>query len=63
MTMEAQENMFKYIVSVEGNGGWADRLSHLMFYDVGVIVQEHPCKEWYEEMFYCFSISFRSLMI
>jgi len=51
MSLEQQENSFKYIVSIEGNGGWADRLSQLMFHNVGVIVQEHPCKEWYEEMF------------
>lgn len=54
MSMEEQENLFKYIISVEGHGGWADRLSELLFYDVALMVQEHPCKEWYEEMFFPF---------
>lgn len=54
LSMERQEDMFKYIISAEGHGGWADRLFELMFYDVGVIVQEHPCKEWFEDMFFPF---------
>lgn len=54
ISMEEQEKLFKYIISVEGFGGWADRLSELLFYDVALMVQEHPCKEWYEEMFFPF---------
>jgi len=50
-SMEEQEDLFKYIISAEGYGGWADRLFDLLFYDVGLIVQEHPCKEWYEDIF------------
>ena len=52
--MVEQEDLYKYIVSAEGHGGWADRLYELLLYDVGLIVQEHPCKEWYEEMFFPF---------
>ena len=52
LSMAEQENLFKYIISAEGHGGWADRLYELLLYDVGLIVQEHPCKEWYEEMFF-----------
>lgn len=51
LSMSEQENQFKYMISVEGNGGWADRLSALMFYDVGLMVQEHPCPEWFEHQF------------
>jgi hypothetical protein len=54
LSMAEQEDLFKYIISVEGHGGWADRLYELLLYDVGLIVQEHPCKEWYEEMFFPF---------
>jgi hypothetical protein len=54
ISMKEQESLFKYIISVEGFGGWADRLSELLFYDVALVVQEHPCKEWYEEMFFPF---------
>jgi hypothetical protein len=50
--MVEQEDTYKYVISAEGNGGSADRLFELMLYDVGLIVQEHPCKEWYEEMFF-----------
>lgn len=52
LSMAEQENLFKYIISAEGHGGWADRLYELLLYDVGLIVQQHPCKEWYEEMFF-----------
>jgi hypothetical protein len=51
LTMPQQEDLFKYIISVEGHGGWADRLSDLMLLDVGLMVQEHPCLEWYEYLF------------
>jgi hypothetical protein len=54
LSMEEQEDMFKYVISAEGWGGWADRLSELMFYNMGLIVQEHPCREWFEEMFFPF---------
>jgi hypothetical protein len=54
LSMTEQEDLFKYIISAEGHGGWADRLYELLLYDVGLIVQEHPCKEWNEEMFFPF---------
>jgi hypothetical protein len=47
--MAQQENMIKRMISVEGNAGWTDRLSELMFYDVGLLgVQEHSCRECFE---------------
>ena len=42
---------FKYVISVEGNAGWTDRLYHLLFLDVRLMVQDHPCPEWYEYQF------------
>jgi fumarate reductase subunit C len=49
--MREQEDQFKYMISVEGWAGWTDRLSDLLLYDVGLMVQEHPCQEWYEHPF------------
>ena len=43
MDMRAQEDQYKYTITVEGHGGWTDRLFRLMFHDVGLMIQEHPC--------------------
>jgi hypothetical protein len=51
LSMDQQRDDFKYTITVEGHGGWADRLFEQMFYDMGLFVQEHPCPEWYEYMF------------
>jgi hypothetical protein len=51
ISMRAQEDQYKYTITVEGRGGWTDRLFRLMFHDVGLMIQEHPCPEWYEYMF------------
>jgi len=44
-----QNSKFKYVLSVEGFGGWADRLMNL-FIDSTMLVmnQDHPCDQWFE---------------
>ena len=48
--MQEQENRFKYAITVEGHGGWTDRLFQSLFSSQLIFIQDHPCKEWYEHM-------------
>lgn len=42
-----QQEAYRYVLNVEGNCGWADRLHILAFMGVVVLHQETMCKEWY----------------
>ncbi|KAL3928799.1 MAG: hypothetical protein SGPRY_002236 [Prymnesium sp.] len=50
MSLEEQASRFKYILHVEGHGGWADRLKHLMVLGAAVIKQESGVVEWFEPL-------------
>ena len=50
MSYYEQSRVFKYVLSVEGFGGWADRLLHLFFGDMVVFSQIHPCDQWFEPL-------------
>jgi hypothetical protein len=41
---------FRYIVHVEGNGGWADRLRHLLLSGALVLKQDMGVHEWFEPL-------------
>lgn len=42
-----QQEAYRYVINVEGNCGWADRLHILAFMGALVLHQETMCKEWY----------------
>ena len=46
-----QNHKFKYVISAEGFGGWADRLMNL-FIDSTMLIfdQNHPCDQWFEPL-------------
>jgi len=50
LSLHKQNDMFKYILSIEGYGGWSDRLSSLYFTNMLVFDQEHPCEQWFEPL-------------
>jgi len=50
LSMQDQENLFKYAITVEGHGGWTDRLFQSLFSSQLIFIQDHPCKEWYEHL-------------
>ena len=50
MSLEAQAARFKYLVHVEGVGGWADRLRHLLLLGTPVIKQDMGVTEWFEPL-------------
>ena len=41
---------FRFVVHVEGNGGWADRLRHLLLSGAVVLKQEMGVVEWFEPL-------------
>ena len=41
---------FRYLVHVEGNGGWADRLYQLLLSPQLVLAQDLPARLWYEQL-------------
>ena len=46
--MAAQQAGFRYVLNVEGHGGWADRLYQLLLSPMLVIAQDLPSRLWYE---------------
>ena len=50
MSLEAQAARHKYLVHVEGVGGWADRLRHLLLTGVPVLKQDMGVTEWFEPL-------------
>ena len=50
MSLEAQAARFKYLVHVEGVGGWADRLRHLLLLGTPVLKQDMGVTEWFEPL-------------
>ena len=48
-----QSETYRYILSVEGFGGWTDRLYYLISRSNMVVFnQEHPCDQWFEPLLY-----------
>ena len=50
ISMIEQEEKFKYGLSIEGFGGWADRLYYLLFSNMITFNQNHPCDQWFEPL-------------
>lgn len=50
ISLDEQERLYKYVISVEGYGGWTDRLFSLIRRSMIVFDQEHPCDQWFEPM-------------
>lgn len=50
MSLEAQVARFKYVLHVEGVGGWADRLRHLLLLGAPVLKQDMGVTEWFEPL-------------
>ena len=51
MSIEEQGRLYKYVLSVEGWGSWADRLSLLISQENMVVIdQEHLCDQWFEPL-------------
>lgn len=48
--LEAQARHFKYVLHLEGHGGWADRLKHLLLSGATVIKQDMGAVEWFEPL-------------
>jgi len=49
MPLRSQMYRYRYAVNVEGHGGWADRLYHLLLSPQLVFAQDLPMKTWYEQ--------------
>jgi len=46
-----QSKIYRYVLSVEGFGGWTDRLFDLISKSKMVVMdQEHPCDQWFEPL-------------
>lgn len=45
-----QSRAFRYVLNVEGWGGWADRLEELLATHMAVFVQETQCDQWFEPL-------------
>lgn len=50
LTLAEQAARFRYVVNVEGNGGWADRLRQLLLSGMVVLQQDMPAREWFEPL-------------
>ena len=50
LSLDEQSSKFKYILHVEGHGGWADRLKHLLLLGSVVIKQDAGVREWFEPL-------------
>lgn len=46
----AEQHKFKYILYIEGNCMWADRLRHQVFGPSAIIKQETPCGQFFEPL-------------
>lgn len=45
-----EHHQYKYIMYMEGNCGWADRLRHQIFGPSAIIKQETPCRQFFEPL-------------
>jgi hypothetical protein len=51
ISLNNQSKLYRYVLSVEGYGGWTDRLYDLIATpDMVVMNQEHPCDLWFEPL-------------
>jgi len=50
LTLAEQTRRFRYVVHVEGVGGWADRLKHLLLSHAALIKQDSGVGEWFEPL-------------
>ncbi len=50
MSLGEQASRFQMVVHVEGNGGWADRLRHLLLSGMVVLKQASGVLEWWEPL-------------
>lgn len=48
ISLPQQANIYQYVISAEGFGGWTDRLLYLLKSNMIVFDQEHPCDQWFE---------------
>ena len=48
MSMAKQQERFRYVLNVEGHGGWADRLPKLLLSNMLVLAQDVPSTLWFE---------------
>ena len=48
VSLEMQAAIFKYLIHVEGHGGWADRLKRQLFQGATTIKQSSGVVEWFE---------------
>ena len=48
LAWHAQQAGFRYVLNIEGHGGWADRLYQLLLSPMLVIAQDLPSRLWYE---------------
>ena len=48
ISLDEQESKYRYVLSVEGFGGWTDRLYELLQRSMVVFDQDHPCDQWFE---------------
>ena len=46
--IQQQEDRYRYVLNIEGHGGWADRLYQLLLSPMLVIAQDLPSRLWYE---------------
>ena len=47
--LRSQMYRYRYAINVEGHGGWADRLYHLLLSPQLVFAQDLPMRTWYEQ--------------
>jgi len=50
LSLSEQARAFRYLVHVEGVGGWADRLKHLLLSHAVVLKQQMGVSEWFEPL-------------
>ena len=48
MSLEDQQAQFRYVLNIEGHGGWADRLYKLLLSSLLVLAQDVAPKLWFE---------------
>ena len=54
LSLAQQARAYQYLIHVEGVGGWADRLKHLLLSHAVVIKQDMGVREWFEPLFHPF---------
>lgn len=51
ISLDTQSEKYRYILSIEGFAGWADRLPHLLALRTMIVFnQNHPCDQWFEPL-------------